>query len=218
MSTLALFPLETVLFPGMQLKLHIFEERYKSMINQCIESQRGFGIALIRSGREALGPAALPHEVGCAVTLSEVQRLPQGRMNIVVTGQRRFRIKALDRSQAYLVGEVEYFQPAEDKPKLIQACGGRLRPLVLRYLKMLTANEDTEIDPDKFPNSARAVAQVGAILLQADNETKQELLALDSLSRLMLALLEQYRLEVALLEAQLSPPGTDFDIGSFSSN
>ena len=58
MITLPLFPLNTVLFPGIPVHLHIFEERYKEMISQCLEARVPFGVVLIKSGPEALGPAA----------------------------------------------------------------------------------------------------------------------------------------------------------------
>ena len=70
MATLPLFPLNTVLFPGMQLKLHIFEERYKLMINSCIESNQPFGVVLIKEGREAFDPIAIPSAPSVALRRS----------------------------------------------------------------------------------------------------------------------------------------------------
>ncbi len=218
MGFLPLFPLKTVLFPGMQIKLHIFEERYKIMINRCLEAQLSIGIVLIKEEHQAFDSIPTPSAVGCAAAISQVQRLPLGRMNIVVTGQCRFRIKALDHSLPYLSGEVEYFLPAEDRPHLIQQASAILRPLVIRYLEILSASEGSSFNPDDIPRQPRAVAQLASILLQAENEQKQELLALDSLSNLLLTLLEIYRLETLLLHTQLSPPGKDFDIGPFSRN
>ncbi len=61
-----LFPLKTVLFPGMPINLHIFEERYRLMINRCIDEQLPFGVVLIQKGEEALGPFwPNSHQVGC---------------------------------------------------------------------------------------------------------------------------------------------------------
>ena len=218
MVSLPLFPLNTVLFPGMQLKLHIFEERYKLMINHCIESKEPFGVVLIKHGRVALGPTATPYAVGCAAAISEVQRLPLARMNILATGQRRFRINSLDRSNAYLLGDVEYFLPEEDAPELVSRNAGFLRPLVIRYLNTLSSSEDTSFDPEQIPRGPRSVAQIASILLETDNVQKQELLAMDSLSRLLITLVEIYRLETMLLQIRLSPPDKDFSIGPFSSN
>lgn len=218
MASLPLFPLNTVLFPGMQLKLHIFEERYKLMINNCIEANEPFGLVLIKQGREALGPIATPYAVGCTAAISEVQRLPLGRMNITAVGQRRFRIKGIDRGQPFLLADVEYFSPVEDQPELVHRYGGFLRPLLIRYLQVLSASEDASFDPNQIPHRPRAVAQIASILLQTDNAQKQELLSMRSLSRLLRTLVEIYRLETLLLKVRLAPPDKEFNIGPFSSN
>ncbi len=218
MADLPLFPLNTVLFPGMQLKLHIFEDRYKTMVNRCIEAKEPFGVVLIRSGAEAHGRSATPYEVGCTADISQVQRLPLGRMNIVTTGNRRFRIKALDRSHPYLVGDVEYFTPVDDRPSVVRVYSKVLRPLLLRYINILASSSDSRFDPSKLPQQPRTIAQIASILLQTDNPQKQELLAMDSLSNLLVTLVDIYRLETMLLKIRLSPPGEDFNIGFFSRN
>ncbi len=218
MASLPLFPLNTVLFPGMQLKLHIFEERYKVMINHCIEAEEPFGVVLIRQGREALGPTATPYAVGCTASIGDVQRLPLARMNIVATGRRRFRIKAIDRSKPYLLGEVDFFMPAEDHPEVIRRHSRLLRPLLIQCLEILSSSSDSRFDPAQLPDQPRAVAQIASILLQTDNQQKQELLAMDSLSNLLVTLVEIYQLETMLLAVRLEPPEDEFDIGLFSSN
>ena len=218
MAILPLFPLNTVLFPGMQLKLHIFEPRFKSLINQCIDANEPFGVVLIRRGAVVGGHDTLPFEVGCTADIAEVQRLPLGRMNIVTTGHRRFRISAIDRSNPYLMADVDYFLPEMDRPGVIKVYSKLLRPLLLRYLDILSSSSDTHFDPEKLPRQPRTVAQIASILLQADNLQKQELLSIDSLSKLLTTLVDIYRLETMLLKVRLSPPGEDFNIGHFSRN
>ena len=218
MAYIPLFPLDTVLFPGMQLKLHIFEPRYKSLMNQLIDEKEPFGVVLIRQGAEAGRRDTVPFNVGCTAAIGEVERLPLGRMNIVTTGHRRFRIKAIDRSRDYLVGDVDYFLPQDDRPGVIKVYSKALRPLLLRYLDILSSSSDARIDPEQLPRQPRAVAQIGSILLQTDNLQKQQLLAIDSLSNLLTTLVDIYRLETMLLKVQLSPPGDDFNIGHFSRN
>ena len=218
MHELPLFPLNTVLFPGMQLKLHIFEERYKLMIRRCIENETTFGVILIRSGREALGAVAITHEVGCTAKIIEVQKLPFDRMNIIAVGQRRFRIRGLDHNKPYLVGDVEYFVPREDDRAIMRKYSRRLRPLIIRYLEILASAEKVEFDPELIPRSPKSLAQIAAILLQADNTQKQELLRQENMTQLLNLLVEIYRLETMLLGMRLSPPGEDFNIGPFSSN
>ena len=218
MPSLPLFPLNTVLFPGMQLKLHIFEPRYKAMINHCIERNEPFGVVLIRQGAETRSQDTVPYDVGCTADISKVQRLPLGRMNIVTTGRRRFRINQLDRSRSVLVADVDFFLPKEDRPSVIKVYSKVLRPLLIRYLDILSYPSDSRIDPEQLPREPRTVAQIGSIFLQADHLQKQELLSMDSLSKLLTTLVDIYRLETALLKVRLSPPGEDFDIGHFSRN
>lgn len=218
MTFLPLFPLNTVLFPGMQLKLHIFEPRFKMLINQCIDNGEPFGVVLIRRGAEIGNQDTVPFDVGCTADIGEVQRLPLGRMNIVTTGHRRFRINAIDRSNPYLVADVDYFLPEEDRPGVIKVYSKVLRPLLLRYLDILSSSSDAHFDPEQLPRQPRVIAQIGSILLQADNLQKQELLSIDSLSNLLTTLVDIYRLETMLLKVRLSPPGEDFNIGHFSRN
>ena len=194
----------------MQLKLHIFEERYKLMINSCIESNEPFGVVLIKKGRETIDPIAIPCAVGCTAAISDVQRLPLGRMNITAVGQRRFHIKGIDRSKPYLRGNVEFFFPADDKPELVKRYCSFLRPLVIHYLQVLTSKENASFDPEQIPHRPRSIAQIASILLQTDNAQKQELLAMQSLSRLLLTLVEIYRLENAIANSAAVTTGPRF--------
>ena len=103
---LPLFPLNTVLFPGMILPLHIFEERYKLMIERCLDEERPFGVLLIREGKE-VGGTAVPHTVGTTTLIASVTRADGGRMNIITIGLERFRLRTLRRERPYLVGNAE---------------------------------------------------------------------------------------------------------------
>jgi len=101
---LRLFPLQTVLFPGMRLPIHVFEDRYRLMIRECIEEDAPFGVLLIKSGSEVGGPA-VPHDLGTTARILQVEYLEDGRMNIFTIGERRFRTIALNTTQPYLRGE-----------------------------------------------------------------------------------------------------------------
>ncbi len=110
---LPIFELPLVLLPGELLPLHIFEDRYKRMIARCLEAEQPFGIVF----RDEEGGA---RRIGCEARVTEVtERFDDGRLNIVVTGERPFRV--LDRFEApdYPAGEVEPVEPpapAEDEP------------------------------------------------------------------------------------------------------
>ena len=108
MYQIPLFPLNTVLFPGMPLHLHIFEEHYRKMIHKCIEDNELFGVVLIKSGVEALGPLADPYPIGCTAKLINVEKIREGRMNITALGQERFRVLAVDKKEhPYLIGLIQ---------------------------------------------------------------------------------------------------------------
>ena len=103
---IALFPLDVVLFPGVPLPLHIFEERYKEMVLACLHGDFEFGV--VRAQREGLAIA------GCTAAITRVlRRYPDGRMDLLCEGMRRFEIEQLDNSRSFLQAEVDFF---EDHP------------------------------------------------------------------------------------------------------
>ena len=201
MFDLPLFPLGSVLFPGMTNSLYIFEDRYKLMINTCLEQRKPFGWVLIEEGREALGPLARPYRIGCTAQVFRVQPMEQGTMNITIVGQDRFEIKSLHYNQEYLSGTVELYPLERKHPDRIQRHEQRLRPLVERYLSILAKAEDLEFDPLQLPADPVEFAYLSAaILQQINNQQKQRLLSLPGASRLLSEIHTIYHREVALLD------------------
>lgn len=109
---LPLFPLNVVLFPGMRLPLHIFEERYKAMIGECLEREEPFGIVLIKEGPEVGGPAE-PFLVGTSARILSADHLEEGRMNIMTRGDRRFQVVEIAQQIPHMVGRVRYIEEEE---------------------------------------------------------------------------------------------------------
>ena len=107
MEELRLFPLNTILFPGMPLPLRIFEERYKLMIGECLDTEQPFGVVLIKEGPEVGGPAAV-YNVGVTARIDEVEHYEEGRMSISTMGEKRFRIVEIIQDVPYMKGSVEY--------------------------------------------------------------------------------------------------------------
>ena len=104
-TKISLFPLNVVLFPGMMLPLHIFEERYKIMIKECINSDdQTFGVILAKT-RQAQAPdvsrlyAADLYDVGTTARITAVENLQDGRMNLITVGQERFIVKKIEASR-----------------------------------------------------------------------------------------------------------------------
>lgn len=217
MFELPLFPLNTVLFPGMPLTLHIFEERYKRMIRTCLKTREPFGVVLTKNGDEAFGPLAEPHVIGCTARILETQPLKDGRMNIVALGQKRFRILSLDYSRPYLVGKVEFYPLEKSDTNGLDQIGGRLRPWVKRYMQILTEVNDLDLNPDYLPNDPLVLGYLAAVLLQLPSDQKQELLAAERAIDLLTDMFRIYRREVALLRILLSENDRE-SVGNFSVN
>lgn len=203
MVELPLFPLNTVLFPGMPLMLHIFEDRYKQMISYCLEEELPFGVVLIRDGKEALGPLAEPHSIGCTARIVEVQKLSEGRMNLTSVGERRFRIISLDYDSAYLIGKVTYYPFNEGDPGQLLQAAGNLAPKVRQYMQILNEVEGLELDPDNLPKDPLILAHLSAVLLQIPAEVKQDLLTSASAFDLLDKSNQVYRREIAFLRAMV---------------
>ena len=103
---LPIFPLSVVLLPATPLPLHIFEERYKQMIGEAMTASSEFGIVLAKDDGIV--------NLGCTAMVDRIlQRYPDGRLDLIVVGQRRFRIASLDEELPYLQAEVEYFNDEE---------------------------------------------------------------------------------------------------------
>jgi len=102
-----LFPLGVVLLPGMGLPLHIFEERYKKLIEKCLREKREFGVVFY-SGKKML-------RVGCTAGITEVIRnYAHGEMDILTEGRQRFVIKELLDDKLYIEAKVEFFQDTRE--------------------------------------------------------------------------------------------------------
>jgi Lon protease-like protein len=145
---LPLFPLHTVLCPGIALPLHIFEERYRRLIGQCLDREEPFGVVLIRKGRE-VGPVPEVARVGTTAVIRQAARYPDGRLDIVTVGETRFRIDSIDPGrEPYLVGDVELLDEpvggtAERADEAARATGRRF----LSYLRTIQPRSDEADQP-----------------------------------------------------------------------
>jgi len=136
-ALLPLFPLRVVVFPRTPLPLHIFEERYKEMVGEAIRSNSEFGIVLAKE--EGIVNA------GCTVVVKEVlKKYPDGRLDILTRGIRRFEIVGLNEDKAYLRGEVEFFdddEPGPAPPELQEKA-------LVQYRSLLEAGELNTAEPE----------------------------------------------------------------------
>ena len=112
---LPLFPLNTVLFPQAAIPLQIFEERYKLMLEECLESDSRFGVTLIREGAE-VGEPAVPHDVGTVARIIQVNRIEGDRFFISAIGERRFRVIEITQRRPFISAQVELLDEFGDEP------------------------------------------------------------------------------------------------------
>jgi Lon protease-like protein len=205
MFELPLFHLNTVLFPGMPLHLHIFEDRYKQMIRFCLDKHQPFGVVLIRRGLEAHGPLAEPFEIGCTARIVHHRTLDEGRMNIIAVGEDRFRIRSLEtRKTPYLIGWVDQFPLDISLDSELERAIEKLKPWLKVYLQMLPHEEAAGFDSIQIPDDPTALIYLAAVLLQVPPLKKQEFLSAERAGNLLVELLTAYRREIALLRALLS--------------
>lgn len=182
---LPLFPLNTVLFPGQVLPLHIFEDRYRLMVRHCLAEERPFGVVLIRSGQE-VGGAAEPYPVGTLARIVESSHLADGTLNIVTVGVERFRIRRLIYDQPYLRGEIESFPiAAPEADPTVAHLAQQVQQRVVRYIELIAEAAGLRIKVDNAPDLPRQVGYLAAVAMQIDNREKQKLLAATSVERLL---------------------------------
>ncbi len=220
-QTLPLFPLGTVLYPGLLLPLHIFEQRYRQLIRDLLDGPepRCFGVIAIRRGRETgVDGISSLHEIGCTATVRQIQEHDDGRFDLVTVGTQRFQLAGLDHSKPYLQGEVELLaEDTGDEPAAgvaAQAVQGAFRG----YLDALAGRGMTQLAVPDLPEEPAALSYLVAASMIMDLPDKQALLAEpDALHRLIAerALLSR---ETMMLRSLTSTPAPDLRNSPYSSN
>jgi uncharacterized protein len=204
-ARLPLFPLGTVLFPGMLLPLHVFEERYRQLVRDLLvapHESRVFGVVAIREGREvgSDGVRAL-HGVGCVARLRRVEPYDDGRFDVVTSGSQRFRLVALDESRPYLRGEVELL--GEPDGRRAADLASRVAAAYAVYRKALGAAEEESAD------DARALSYSVAAGAVLDLNDRQRLLEVPDTATRLAAELVLLRRETTLLSVLPSLPAVE---------
>ena len=203
---LPLFPLNVVLFPNQNLPLHIFEQRYRVMIQRCIDNKEPFGVVLAMSEDHLA-------DVGTAALVTDVDKLPDGRMEINTVGTQRFKIKDwVVGEDGYLIGTIVDYPFDLQEPPAQDLVDGVVRRMK-RYLRLLAKTNGLSFQVDSFPEDARQLAIFTAIALQLDLEEKQELLEQENVTDLLEVEDEILTEEVKLLSVMskvIQPPQDEF--------
>ncbi len=219
--TLPLFPLGTVLYPGLLLPLHIFEDRYRRLVRDLLDSAepRRFGVIAIREGNEtgADGLTAL-HEIGCTATLRRVAERDDGRFDLVTVGSDRFRLLSLDHSRPYLQAGVDLLP--EDTGD--QAAAGQAAEAVRRafrgYVDALAARRATQVSVPDLPREPIALSYLVAASIIADLPDRQALLAEPDALRRLTAERARLSRETAMLRSLTSTPAPDLRYAPYNPN
>ena len=218
MDEIPIFPLNAVLFPGTDLHLHIFEDRYKVMITECIENESSFGIVLIKKGFEAFDLQVEPFHIGCTAAIRKVEKLQNGNLNIIVRGQERFRLLSISKDMnSYFVGKIKLFPfnmtNKSDRDNTIED----LTFLVQSYLDKFSKERNLEISNFEVPDTPFELATFSASILHTSPLRKQHLLSMDGVDELLEKLVAIYSRELFYLDLLLTEKKSS-SIGAFSIN
>ena len=214
-ARLPIFPLGTVLFPGLVLPWHVFEERDRQLVRDLLavpEDERRFGVVAIREGREVGSDGALAlHPVGCIARLRRVEPYEDGRFDLLSTGAQRFRLDQIDTSLSYLRGDIELLdEPAGESPDSLATV---VASSFQAYRTALGATAEADV-----PEEPHALSYLVAATMVLDLSDKQCLLeAPDTTDRLRREL-RLLRRETALLGLLPSLPGVEFTRAPASPN
>ncbi len=190
-----LFPLGTVLFPGLVLPLNVFEPRYRALVTDLLalpeRQSREFGVVAIQRGWEigdgdatdAADAGVTLHEVGCTAELRRSTELPDGRYDIVTVGRRRFRITDVDStSTPYLRAEVEWLADPLGDASLADRLSTRTLAAFQRYLDLIRTGPG---GPEQLPDDPTVLSYLVAATATLTIDDRQRLLAApDTVSRL----------------------------------
>jgi Lon protease-like protein len=185
-TELPLFPLDVVLFPQMRLPLHIFEQRYRIMIQQCLKDNTPFGIVLA-TGVDLPSGTMATAQIGCMARILHSERLDDGRLNLEIVGSERFRILDTHENQPYRTALIERL---DDQPNQ-----QNWRPLVVslqetleEYLVLQLARLGKKAVGFELPSDPELLSFTASCVLPISNEDKQTFLEMtDTPSRLLAA-------------------------------
>ena len=178
---LPLFPLNTVLFPNAHMPLQVFEERYKTMMQHCLDGDSRFGVVLIRSGSE-VGEPAEPQTVGTVAKIIQVNRVSDDRMFISVEGERRFQIKEITQRTPYMAADVELLE--DDTEELVPPTEMEaIRLAIANHVKLAMGLNGGWVRDARSPSDPTELSYFIAGTLQVGLQEKQSILEEDSVAR-----------------------------------
>ena len=188
-----LFPLSTVLFPGGTIPLQIFEDRYHSMVQDCLDTDSKFGIVLIKEGQE-VGGNAVPHKVGTLAKITKLRKLSQNRLYLTAVGESRFDIIELIEDKAYLEGFVDIHNPPPEQSITEQSLE-KARAAASKHLEAIVSMNGGWVKKAQtpLPTNPDQLSFFLAQLIQGSNKVRQRILEESSTEK---------RIEISLFHLQ----------------
>jgi ATP-dependent Lon protease len=167
-----------VLLPGAMVPLHIFEPRYRQMLQDCLVTDRRFGLILAPGDT---GDRFPPGHVGCIAVVNSTESLPDGRSNIIITGETRFTLeRLLEIDTPYLIGSVSLIEDLPEQPEANAELATRVRELFLRAARAArTLSSDRAPIPELDADPSQLAFQI-ASFVDFDVDDRQQLLASQS--------------------------------------
>jgi Lon protease-like protein len=223
---LPLFPLNTVLFPGMTMGLHVFEDRYRALVHHLLtipdRSQRLFGVVAIREGYEvgSHGVQSL-HRVGCVAQMTTVEPAEDGRFDIEVVGRERFRLEAVDASGPYLVSTVETMTDTSDPaagPSSTSEEAARARETFGTYRTRLSEVRGADVLDVELPADPVFLSYTLAATCLLTLRERQALLETGSADERLMMLRHAMHEEMRAMRAIPSLPATEVSRTGWSPN
>jgi uncharacterized protein len=218
---LPLFPLGAVLYPGMLLPLHIFEERYRQLVRDLLgqPEPRRFGIIAIRKGRETgIDGVSSLYEIGCVATLRRVDEHEDGRFDLVTAGTQRFRLLELDQTLPYLQGDIELLAEDEVDQAAAAPFVRAVQVAFRAYLDALTERGGATVRIEDLPGEPGLLSFVVAATMVIDLPERQSLLDESDTVRRLNAERALLARETAMLRTTTSRPAPDLRYTPYSPN
>lgn len=180
---LPLFPLPVVLFPGVPMPLHIFEQRYRRMLEDISSRDQLFGLSYFDASEAETAVPPVGH-IGCVAEVTEVQAMPDGRSNILTVGLIRYRVDAyLERGDPYLVGNVSFFEDEEEDEALLATRAQEVSALFQRIALAVRIINDERASLPEIPDvDPEQLSFLVAAAMEIDMDVKLELLEMRSTS------------------------------------
>lgn len=182
-NELPIFPLSVVLFPWVPLPLHIFEPRYRQMLDDIQASHNLFGLSYFdaSASEQEIPPVG---SIGCVAKVTDAQTLADGRSNILTIGVLRYRLEEyVERGDPYLVARVSYFEDEDEQDEAVEERAREVAETFTRIARAVRAINDERANlPNIADTEPQRLSFLVAAAMEVDTDVKQELLELRSTS------------------------------------